>query len=509
MAARNGESRRFGERLREEIRRAVQSKVRITVAEPIINGDNVQGHIVPGFYTRFLSLVFVQLLDIRRARSALGHLSKDLTVVSDLISPGRRQKHLDPKERPECLLNVAFTSRGFATLSVDTSTLDDSAFKQGMWWRSSLLGDCQKQQEHWLVGGPSNEPDLVLIFGAARAMDIRRKWDSLAQLFGRVRVVHVDNGARLSGGLSGCEHFGFRDGISQPRLRGRLLGYPLTHLWPPERRSADSDDLVWPGEFILGYPKKAGDESVVSGDDWKRDGSFMVYRRYVQDVSKFWNAVSGLAAEVRAALPALKGIDARGVAARLIGRWPSGAPIALSPMRDNPKLSDENAFNFIPPLPNMVDQATGDVFTEVRCPLAAHIRKANPRDDGILEVPRIIRRGIPFGPEYPAPGERGLLFLAFQASITDQFEFIQTHWMNEPNGLHGHEGVDPLVGKSTNGNRPFLLALASNESTVHHFHVNVPSSTVWVSGGAYFFAPSVSTVLKIAAGNLAHKWDRV
>ena len=118
--------------------------------------------------------------------------------------------------------------------------------------------------------------------------------------------------------------------------------------------------------------------------------------------------------------------------ARLVGRWPSGAPIDVSPTKDDPALgADPNRNdNFRYAFPE--DQQTQD-----RCPFAAHTRKTNPRADldnnGGTELHRIIRSGIPFGPEVTKDEatsgkthlQRGLLFVAYQSSIGDGFEFIQ------------------------------------------------------------------------------------
>lgn len=110
-----------------------------------------------------------------------------------------------------------------------------------------------------------------------------------------------------------------------------------------------------------------------------------------------------------------------------------GAPLDLVPLQDDPALGEDrqrnNDFRYDFP---------GDEDTQDRCPFAAHVRKTNPRNDleGIgfpTEQNRVIRRGIPFGPEV-LPSEhatgktsqdRGLLFRCYQSDIENGFQFIQ------------------------------------------------------------------------------------
>ncbi|KAK7688865.1 hypothetical protein QCA50_007554 [Cerrena zonata] len=145
--------------------------------------------------------------------------------------------------------------------------------------------------------------------------------------------------------------------------------------------------------------------------------------------------------------------------ARLVGRWKSGAPLDLAPTADDPALGADfqrnNLFRYDCP---------GDFENQDRCPFAAHVRKTNPRNDlGQLGIPtepqRIIRRGIPFGPEVSSSEEasgktsqdRGLLFRCYQSDIAKGFEFIQRTWANAPDfppkGIKS--GFDPIIGQAT------------------------------------------------------------
>jgi Dyp-type peroxidase family len=150
--------------------------------------------------------------------------------------------------------------------------------------------------------------------------------------------------------------------------------------------------------------------------------------------------------------------------ARIVGRWPSGAPIQKAPTKDNASLVEDNDFDFV----------AGNVAD---CPGKAHIRKVNPRGDRTPEDRlghRMLRRGITFGaeskstPEAPVKDnvERGLLFLAYMTSIQRQFEFVMTDWANDKNFHIAGAGADALLS----GN--------------------------WIepTGGGYYFAPPISAL---------------
>ncbi len=182
-------------------------------------------------------------------------------------------------------------------------------------------------------------------------------------------------------------------------------------------------DLVWPGEFVFGYPGQDRSDPVSEGPSpnmqapWLRNGSYMVFRRLEQKVPEFRKFVAVRAARL--------GMDAELLGARMFGRWKGGAPLELAPLRDNPALARDDKRN------NDFDY--GDDPFQRKCPYAAHIRKVYPRDDAPggeaeAQTHRILRAGISFGPEV-APGEtttshsRGLMFVCYQTSIERQFEY--------------------------------------------------------------------------------------
>jgi deferrochelatase/peroxidase EfeB len=179
---------------------------------------------------------------------------------------------------------------------------------------------------------------------------------------------------------------------------------------------------------------------------------------------------------------------------------------------DNPDLGADaianNSFNFLAASAAVgfvpITGYAGDHFplapaddAGVICPLSAHVRKVNPRDantdqggtDDTL-TRRILRRGLPYGEPFDAgaatdeQSDRGLLFLSYQTSISDQFEFLCNQWVNRRDkpATGGH---DLVIGQATQ--RTFdLLADRFTQQTVS-------TSRQWVipTGGGYFFAPSI------------------
>ena len=126
------------------------------------------------------------------------------------------------------------------------------------------------------------------------------------------------------------------------------------------------------------------------------------------------------------------------------------------------------------------------------CPHGGHIRKAYPRD----EVPgaqshRLLRRGTPFGPVDPPEAERGLLFLCYQTSIEQQFEYVLRNWVNFPDFATPGAGVDPIIGSGANSGATFSFPAADGGAATS-IHTDLDWTTM--TGGGYFFVPSVGAL---------------
>ncbi|MDB5894991.1 MAG: hypothetical protein JWQ88_2522 [Rhodoferax sp.] len=442
---------------------------------------------------------------------------------------------------PATVLQLALTCDGLAALGVphDITARFSAEFVDGMAGdpgRSRRLGDVgANAPAEWRWGTGHTAPHVLLMLyalpgqlaahqaaveaGCARAFSLLARWPC--------------------GRLRGVEHFGFADGISQPELD-----------WARERPAVDTEQaacqpLACLGEFLLGYPNEYGgwtDRPLLSEErdrlgllpraedqpamaDLGRNGSYLVLRQLQQDVAGFWQWLDREAGGDPQAREAL--------AARMVGRQRDGTPLAQGP-HPPPESGavDLNDFDF-----------NGDP-RGLRCPLGAHVRRANPRSADLpppgssgrpgLPAPlswlqrtlgfdrealdrdlvastrfhRLLRRGREYGrPLTPdealhgdaAADETGLFFVCLNASIARQFEFVQGAWLASTrfNGLRGES--DPLLGtrevtpdglKSDTFSVPQALGADQRLCGLPQF--------VTLRGGAYFFMPGIRALRYLA-----------
>lgn len=242
-------------------------------------------------------------------------------------------------------------------------------------------------------------------------------------------------------------------------------------------------------------------DSVTGRPSWALDGSFLAFRYLQQLVPEFDHFLALNAPQVND--PSINAVELLG--ARLTGRWKSGAPIQLTPLKDDPKLATDPAKNNV---------FTFDQNSQEKCPFAAHIRKMNPRGDfaGIADPKtainphRIIRRGIQYGSEVTeherkqnkTEKDRGLLFVCYQSNLANGFQFLQKSWANNvdfPIQKPQQPGFDPLIGQVVDsdniGNR--TMTGADPAKTAESLDL---SAQTWVvsKGGEYFFSPSISVL---------------
>ncbi|MFB5676112.1 Dyp-type peroxidase [Paenibacillus terreus] len=526
----------------------------VGLEEPLLEIDEIQGNSLAGFNKDHQIFLFYKIVDPSLAKRWLRYWTPYVSTAREVLQFNRLYQMMwarrgeEPPGMMATWLNIAFSYEGLKLLTDDLVVFEDSEFKLGMKKRSGILGDptgpAQEMHEghakNWLFGGERNPVDLVLIAaGDDRSRLIEwtdRIQASALQLPGAgpgtgggIRLVFEQEG-QVRPDLKGHEHFGFKDGISQPGIRGRVSEMPEEYLTarlidPSDPHAAlyakPGQPLIWPGQFVLGYPQQKRDDSLrpkppnVHMTGWVRNGSYLVIRRLRQDVAAFWEFVRREAQT--------SGIKPERLAALMVGRWPSGAPILRTPEKDDKLLAENDLVNnhfmyvenssMVKLLPELAEdqfpQASGDPQA-VLCPFSAHIRKTNPRDEtsdsGSLSdslVRRILRRGIPFGKSLPVDfetgitggdpqeGNRGLMFVAYMTSIEMQFEFITQNWMNskkEPK----EGGHDPIVGQNYRNGRKREFDLMGREMVL---------DKEWVipTGGEYFFQPSISVLRDVLA----------
>lgn len=455
----------------------------------------IQGNILAAFNKDRQTFLFLRLPDGERCRTWLRELEPQIATTDEVetfneqFSAARRARGGDdPENLVAVWVNVGFTVDGLRKLWRNSDAFQFpegrfEAFAQRAHARAAGVGDAgESDPSRWVFGAPEQPVvDAIVTVAADRRRDLVGKLRRLRELAAEHGVVTVfeQEGETLPFGRAGHEHFGFKDGISQPGVRDFHEPDPAR---PDERIGHPGTKLIAPGEFIIGEIDETG--QAPEAPEWMRDGSFQVFRRLSQDVPAWW-------AQVRQARERDLGVTEDQLAAKLVGRWRSGTPLARADERDNrsaKKPIDDNDFSY-------EDDPEG-----VKTPRFAHIRKLYPRGAFDDRRHRIMRRGIPFGrPFDPSFGrghgvdaERGLIFNIYCADIERQFEFLQASWANNPGFPQQGDGADPVIGAD-----PVRVTLRLRDRAEQALDFR---RFVRTSGALYAFAPSKRTLQRLAAG---------
>lgn len=409
-----------------------------------------------------------------------------LDRVRTQVSPASTARHA-PGDR----LNIALSPQGLRKLGVPDAVYDalPQEAKRGMASRARILGD--DDPGGWELGRDNELDVLVMVF----ARDPDRRAELMAEHRERLREAGATvRDDELSYPLDGREHFGFPDGISQPFIAGKRKTPP------------PGEEVLPTGEILLGYRNAYGKLPASpqwGNDDFGANGTYLVFRKLHQHVDRFWSYVDARARELEADPRAAAELREL-LAAKLVGRWKSGASLVHAPDRDDPRYAT-------PERRNDFGYHALDRYGE-RCPISSHVRRANPRDARgddpkeslqVVQRHRILRRGRSYGPPLPDADAiagrddgkpRGLYFISLQASIARGFEFVQQTWLSNPgfNGLFGEP--DPIMG---NGDGTGEVTIPASPLRLRLS--NVPS-VVTVMGGGYFFLPSLRALARVAAG---------
>ncbi|QKZ13626.1 Dyp-type peroxidase [Spirosoma sp. KUDC1026] len=386
-------------------------------------------------------------------------------------------------------VNLFLTASGYKYLGVpDGKTPQDPSFRNGMKASKTRLSD--PESSTWDAGYDADIHALILIGDDS---------PQLVRALKRAIIISLKNlaiplreepgkGIRNEAG-NGIEHNGYADGVSQPLFFKKDIDDEASRIghtnWHPE---APLNLALVPD------PGKAG-----------AFGSYFVFRKLEQDVKGFKKREEELAAAI-----GLTGDDAERAGALVVGRFEDGTPVT----------------SFKDALENIAKDKVPNDFMYAgddggKCPFHAHIRKTNPRSDGagvdFNKSKRLVRRGIPFEKaarvrlpngdfdpaHFPTKGDGyGLLFMCFVANLGDQFEkgqfeFMQAHWANEPNFVNTGTGIDPVIGqhKTTDVVQPQQWPTTWGQAVPTKPFVF--ADYVHMKGGAYFFAPSLSTLINL------------
>jgi deferrochelatase/peroxidase EfeB len=379
-------------------------------------------------------------------------------------------------------VTVAFTANGLRRLGVDEGSLSTfpEEFLQGMAARAGILGLTGSNDPSRWVGGLTGADLHAIVILFAKDVPERERCREEHQRFlaecGITSISSLDLEA-LPPYDTPHEHFGYRDRLSHPVVHGT-----------GEEPTPGSGPPIPAGEFFLGYPDGSGlQPALPSPETLSRNGSFLAYFRMQEHVGTFREFL-----QTNGKTPEGQEL----IAAKLMGRWRSGAPLVLAPERDDPALGGDmrrnNDFNY----GAMDPHGYG-------CPLGAHIRRMNPRDTAHnMERRRMIRRGGTYGPPLPedAPEdgvERGIAAFVGCSSLVRQFEFAMNVWTNDPTFHELGNERDPIIG-TQDGSYDMTIPKRPIRRKIQ----GIPAFTT-VRGGAYFFLPGIRALRFLANGTPA------
>jgi putative iron-dependent peroxidase len=453
----------------------------------------------------------------------------DAGLVKSVADLGADPESRAPRRLHGCVLTLAFSHRGLMALGVRASTdfPFPSAFSAGMVQpdKSALLGDRDPGAWQWAdapVAG-SAVPEVHLLAACFSHTDVPAH--ELTQ------PGALEAGFDRVGSVAGCpeaiqpgppgeppvvhEPFGFRDGLSQPVIRGLRQGRTELRARLAVGEDAYADRVVEPGEFILGHRDGYGELAHCPQlQDWETpapggggtvpfgmNGSYLVARQIVQHVDRF------RAFERRH--PAPEG-GVSSAAEKMVGRRKEGDPLVQCPFKPR----DLNDFRY----------READ-FDGLQCPRGAHVRRSHPRDllgndveSGIAasKLHRLLRRGRVYT-DHPCRGSddrqpssepacssvaasagdragcgTGLFFLAMNADLERQFELVQTRWINNRrfNDLSGEDDFTAATGE------PHEFTVQGLPSG-RRLQVSLEDFTT-VVGGGYFFVPGLQALAFLA-----------
>lgn len=374
-------------------------------------------------------------------------------------------------------VSVALTYNGFKALGVPQEALDSFSweFRQGMAARANDLGDTgESAPEHWEKPLGAGDVHVVVVAVSPDEARLETVLEGARKTYRELSGIEAIWRQNCHALPTETEPFGYKDGISHPSIEGS--GIPGSN---PQEQPLKA------GEFILGYPDEMGGTQKTVPEILGRNGTYVVFRKLHQRVAEFRRFLKSHS----------DGPEAEELmAAKMMGRWRSGAPLALCPFHDDPALGADphrnNDFLF------RADDPVG-----FKTPCGSHIRRTNPRDAeiaGMARIHRMIRRGTAYGPLLPEGvleddgADRGLMFAFVGAHLGRQFEFVQSEWINDGVFFGAGEDKDPIVGSNSEADG-FTVPRRPVRKRLH----GIPQFVV-TRGGEYCFMPSMSALRWLA-----------
>jgi Dyp-type peroxidase family len=437
-------------------------------ANVMLELDDIQSGVLRPRPTPYAATYILLRIDDRNAgRELMGRVSTVVTSAAGAASP----------PLADTWVSVALTYEGLKALGVPQESLDSFAweFRQGMALRAKVLGDIgESSPENWEKPLGTTDVHVVVVAVSPDAKRLGAVVDRARNQYQELQGIAMIWQQDCYALPSEKEPFGFRDGISHPAIEGS--GIPGTN---PREQPLKA------GEFVLGYRDETGGIQIPQPEVLGRNGTYVVFRKLHQRVAAFRRYVKANSAGPE---------DERLLAAKMMGRWQSGAPLALCPVHDDPELGADRRRNndFL----YEEDDPTG-----FKTPGGSHIRRTNPRDSsiaGVARLHRMIRRGTAYGPPLPEGVleddgiDRGLMFAFVGAHLGRQFEFVQSQWINDGVFFGAGDAKDPIAG-SNDGNGSFTVP----RRPVRRRLLGLPRFAV-TRGGEYCFMPGLRALRWLA-----------
>ena len=377
-------------------------------------------------------------------------------------------------------VGIAFTYNGLEALGLPKASLDSfpEEFRQGMAARAAHLNDVgDNAPTNWEYPFGTGDMHIGLSIFSKDDQSLESLLEQARQSLKSLPQISVIYRLKFGEFPDGRNPFGFKDGLHHPHIEGSGVN-------PPPGFAP----TVKAGEFIMGYPDEMGQTATKPEPEvLRRNGTFIAFRKFRTRVAAFRKYLHEQATSPE---------EEELIAAKMVGRWRSGAPLVLAPEHDDPELgADPNRNN---------DFGYADDMKGLKCPPSAHIRRLNPRDalkEDLVAVNlhHILRRATNFGPPLPEGVleddgvERGGVFLLIGAHLKRQFEFLQSQWVTDGDFIgHGTE-QDPIVGNNE-GDGIFTIPKRPVRRRLH----GLPRF-VTVRGGEYLFMPGLRALKWMAA----------
>ncbi|HEY0375644.1 MAG TPA: Dyp-type peroxidase [Pyrinomonadaceae bacterium] len=422
--------------------------------------DDIQSGVLRPRPAPYVATYIVLRIDDRKAgRELMRRASRVVTSAANPTSP-----------LADTWVSVALTYQGLKALGVPQNSLDSFAweFRQGMAARAKELGDTgESSPENWEHPLGTEGVHVIIVAVSPDEGHLEAALEPARKAYREMTGIEAIWRQNCHALPSETEPFGFRDGMSHPAIEGSGIA-----------GSNPKEQPLKAGEFVLGYPDELGGVQKTEPEVLGRNGTYVAFRKLHQRVAEFRSFL-------KTNSPGPE--DEELMAAKMMGRWRSGAPLALCPFHDNPELGADprrsNDFLY------REDDPTG-----FKTPCGSHIRRTNPRDAeiaGVARIHRMIRRGTAYGPPLPDGVleddcvDRGLMFAFVGAYIGRQFEFVQSQWINDGLFIGAGDDKDPIMASGSNAGsftvprRPVRRRLQG----IPHFVVT--------RGGEYCFMPGL------------------